>query len=398
MPSRTRISTGWQCSRVPKAFTTRGLGDSMDPLDASLYQEMTSPSQLFEWAKTTLCREEDAACKGRLSGRSDTANLDLTWDVASGFLRLSWTSPLMLQDLHASSSSRGRTEVGILSKDTPPNQQPHELGLSGLLIVLGEKNEPSATMFSFPSRHRLAGQFFSSRFLQPAGLHPTLQIRVSSNESPVTDEQCAPFVFLSLPKVVFADRYQLADPLFLAAKNLRASRYTSVPVDLEAPAYTTEPWGSHLLLELAPPNSTRPESWAAEVPLHARYLEPAPRGARDASIPYPVVFWACESSANVDFANNPFDRSGLGYDGLFSKTTVFWHVQPQPAAGGQLVLPISVPVLTDSADSWVGLGTAAAIVMGLAWVLWRIAAAFAVAGYASHGVYSRKVTSSKKRV
>jgi hypothetical protein len=180
---------------------------------------------------------------------------------------------------------------------------------------------------------------------------------------------------------MFADRYQFADELFLASKNLTASRYTSLPVDLEAPEYTTKPWGSSVLLQLAPPSSNEAETWTAEVPLHLRYLKPSASGNTDIEMPYPAVFWACESDLAADFSNNPFDRTRLGYDGLFSSNTVFWHVTPRPAVGSRIMTPISVPVLKDYGASFVGIGTAVAVAMGFVWVLWRLAAVFVASGY-----------------
>ena len=304
-------------------------------------------------------------------------------------VRISAVFPLGHREIHVSSVAQRRTEIGILSKDSPPSQQPYELGVSGLLTVLGENKEPSGTMFAFPSRHRSSEASFTSRFVEPTGLHPVLQLKLSSSEAPVADEHCAPYAYLTLPNTIFADRYQLADELFLASNNLTASRYTSLPVDLEAPAYATKTWGSTVLLELAPPPHSSDDpvaAWTAQVPLHLRYLKPSTSGIADIEIPYPVVFWACDaSSTNADFANNPFDRIHVGYDGLFNTSTVFWHVKPEPASGDRLMSPVSVPVLTEQAAAWVGVGTAAVVAMGFAWVLWTLATVFWRFGYGHRG-------------
>jgi hypothetical protein len=158
----------------------------------------------------------------------------------------------------------------------------------------------------------------------------------------------------------------------MASKNLTALRYASLPVDLEAPAYTTETWGSSILLELAPPSTV--QEWAVEVPLHLRYLEPSPTGERHTEVAYPVVFWACPAEEGTNFANNPFDKVGLGYDNLFDEETVYWHVTPQPAGDGdgRLVSSITVPVVSEVAASWVGVGTAAIVGLGFFWVLWQL--------------------------
>lgn len=134
--------------------------------------------------------------------------------------------------------------------------------MTGGLTVLGEHTKPSPVLFNVPARHRrhnevAAGSSFSAKFLEPTGLHPALHLTVSSARPPVDDAYCAIHAHFTLPKTIFADRYQLADDLFLQSKNLTALRYSSSPVDLEAPAYATKPWGSGVLLELAPPNRAR---------------------------------------------------------------------------------------------------------------------------------------------
>jgi hypothetical protein len=130
-----------------------------------------------------------------------------------------------------------------------------ELSLGGFLTVVGEDTKASPTLFSFPARHHPlpASSTFSSHFLTPSGLHPTLKLSVSTSAPPLGDRACKMHAYLVLPKEVFADKYQLSDPLFLASKNLSALHYISNPVDLEAPAYTVPLWGSSVLLELSPP-------------------------------------------------------------------------------------------------------------------------------------------------
>ncbi|KAK2592526.1 protease B nonderepressible form [Conoideocrella luteorostrata] len=373
-----------------ESFATKSEGLSGNPPSTSLYEQLESVSLLTTWTAREFCLEEDRDCQSYLQGLSDATSFDISWNSVAQTVRIFSLSPLGPQHIQASSVSQRRTEVGILSKDAPPNQRPHEIGISGLLTVLGEKKQPSGTMFSFASRHRMSGSTFSSQFLEPTGLHPTLQLKLSSNKPPVTDEHCAPHAYFTLPKTIFADRYQFADRLFLASKNLTSSRYTSLPVDLEAPAYTTKTWGSNVLLELAAPSSNEPEAWTAEVPLHLRYLKPLRSGKVDTEIPYPVVFWACDSAASADFTNNPFDRTRLGYDGLFDENTVFWHVEPRPVSGDRITSPISVPVLKEHAASWVGFGTAATVALGFTWVLWKLVTVFMASGYGSNPKKGKK--------
>lgn len=310
-------------------------------------------------------------CQARVRSLHTASSLDISWDVTSSKLKATAMWPLTEQSINVPKSTERRTEVGVLAQDVPPNIGPHEIGVSGLLTVLGESKEPSPTLFSFPARHRVADGTFTSRFVTPAGLHPSLQLSLDSVKQPESaDNSCHLYSYLTLPNTIFADKYQLGDDLFLASKNLTSLRYTTLPVDLEAPAYTTAVWGSSIMLELAPGDT----SWTAEVPLHLRYLRPSSTGHVDVELPYPALFWACDAEADAKFDTNPFDRTRIGYDGLFDDGTVFWHVTPRPSQEGQqLVSHIRVPVLKGDAASWVEVGTGAAVVLGFLWVLWVLA-------------------------
>ena len=300
------------------------------------------------------------------------SSLDVSYDAEAKTLKFAVVWPLRSHTLIAPVSEKRRVEIGILGEGDPPNMKAHEIGLSGTLTVLKESKEPSPALFSFPARHRLTTGKFSAKFLEPAGLHPTLQVNITSHEAPKAEGgQCTPYIYLTLPKAIFADRYQLADELFLASKNLVASKYTTLPVDLEAPAYTTKVWGSNVLLELAQPKTG---DWSAEIPLHLRYQKPSESGEVSIDIPYPVVFWACDSGEGMTKAEtSPFDRSGLGYDGLFSTKTSFWHVMPRPQVGPRILNAVTVPALQNNGIPYIGLGTAAVVGLGLLWILIKLA-------------------------
>lgn len=287
----------------------------------------------------------------------------------------------------------------MLSADKPKNLEPHELGISGLLTVLGQDSKPSATVFTFSSRHRDAESGFSTKFLEPTGLHPTLQVRLESNKPPLpsSDAYCSPHAYLTLPRNVFADKYQLADDLFLSSKNLTKLQYTSQPVDLEAPEYVMQQWGSSILLELSPPETAASEPWTAEIPLHLRYLSPAQGGYETIQVPYPAVFWACVAEDGTKFPNNPFERVNLGYDGLFGPRTVFWHVEPRPEAGNRLQNAIEVPVLDLDKSQWVNIGTAITVLIGFAWVAWKLGAVYFRSGHGREATPVSKSASEKKR-
>ena len=380
---------------VPQAFTTWSEEKSSRPDTAFYYQEMEDITEFIRWMSKEVCNS-DTVCQSRAQDLSRASSLDISWDSAEGMLRVSSHVPVSQQEIAATGSSKRRTEVGVLSKDVPLKPQPHEIALSGALSVLGESKDPSATLFSFPARHRLSDASFSADFVSPAGLHPTLRLALSSSKPPAEGgSRCSPFAYFTFPKTIFADRYQFADELFLASKNLTASRYTTLPVDLEAPVYTTETWGSNVLLELAPPGAASQE-WTAEVPLHLRYLRPTQSGKMDIEIPYPAVFWACEAEAGTDFSVNPFDRTHVGYDALF-EDVVFWHLKPQPVQGNIIMSAISVPVLQQQAAPWVQQGTAAAVLVGFLWVLWKLFGALTTHRAQSGKGKARQNCSSKRK-
>lgn len=338
-------------------------------------------------------------CRKRLQDLKDAVSLDMSYDSTSESVKIQALWPLQEREISVPASPKGRTEVGILGRDAPPGMEAHEIGVSGVLTVLGEHKEPSPALFSFAARHRAASGSFTSKFQLPTGLHPTLQLSLSTAAPPLDDDaECAPYAYFTLPKVIFADRYQLADELFLASKNLTAAKYVSEPVDLEAPAYTTKPWGSNVLLELAPPkDNAAAKDWTVEVPLHLRYLKPTPTGKEEAGIPYPVVFWACDGQKDAGYAISPFDRVNLGYDGLFSPGTTFWHVSPEPEAGGRLINSISVPVVTEGASQWVGVGTAVAVGLGFIWILLKLMGGYAKSGHGAATAKAEEQEGKKKK-
>lgn len=333
-----------------------------------------------------ICSEKDESCRLRAASLKSVDYLDIDYDTISRSLVLSafWHSPPLTEawDERIDNSQASVTvEVGVLANEKPV--QPEEFSLGGFLAVLGKDNKPNPTVFSFPSRHHAAsstsGTHYSTAFLEPIGLHPTLRLTLPSSIAPPTDG-CALHTYLTLPSSLFLDKYQLSSPNFLASKNLRAIRSLAGETDLEAPIWTVSKWGSALLLELAPPlvasgprsagTTDEPgSSWHADVPLHLRYFPPSQEGQASLSVAWPIVFWACPSDQGTKMNTNPFDRVNLGYDGLFGPRTMFYHLQP--ASGGEsLLAEIQVPVLDldGSKMMWVEPGTATMVVLGFLWV------------------------------
>ncbi|KAJ4421419.1 protease B nonderepressible form [Neurospora sp. IMI 360204] len=387
-----------QCESPQESFTTLPRDRFSHSAAYQYYQQSVDFSPFIEYAKETLCSSsKDQSCASRADRLAEASTLDISYDAISHAVKLTATWPYQKQEVHATSRPQTRTEVGVLNSDRPGHVEPHELAISGLLTVLGQDKEPSATMFAFASRHRDAESSFSAEVLEPTGLHPTLKLNLVSSKPPSEDAHCSPHAYFTLPKTIFADRHQLSDDLFLASQNLTGLRYISQPVDLEAPEYVEKRWGSSLLLELSPPEHEKSESWTAQVPLHLRYLSPAEGGYTDIEVPYPAVFWACTVEEGTKFPNNPFEKVNLGYDGLFGPRTVFWHVEPRPAIGNSLTNTIKVPVLDTNKAEWVSGGTGLAVLLGFAWIVWKLFGVLSKSGYQNQPAQAAGAAEIKKK-
>lgn len=349
------------------------------------YQPLDTLRDLVEYGKHKLCGSSEQECLERVSSLLYASSVDIDFDAISLALTVTAFWPSQMQDLSLKrTTSNDRLEVGILSVEL--SKQTDELSLGGFLTVVGEDTKPSPTLFSFPARHHPSGSTFSASFLSPTGLHPTLELEICSNTPPADDRSCSLHAHITLPRSIFADKYQFSDPLFLASKNLSALQYITTPVDLEAPAYAMSLWGSSALLELAPPSSRVEESWTANIPLHLRYLHPTEgtSGQSPLEVPYPAVFWACTADEESKFSINPFDRVNIGYDGLFGPKTVFYHLSPD---GDKPINIINVPVLDLGKSKYVELCTAGVVFLGFSWVLWCLWSVLSRYGY-GNGVHT----------
>ncbi|KAK4231487.1 protein pbn1 [Podospora fimiseda] len=355
------------CTTPSESFTTLPTDRFSHSTAYQFFHPLSTLSPFIHYTQSHLCSLSNKPCTTRLSSLLTSSTLDISYDTISHSLRLTSTWPYQRQQISASSHPNHRTEVGILSSDKPKTLESHELGISGLLTVLDQDTKPSVTMFTFPSRHRDAESFFSATFLNPTGLHPTLQLSLPSPSKP-PGNTCNLHAYLTLPNTIFPDKYQLSDPLFLQSKNISSLRYISTPIDLEAPAYLTKKWGSTLLLQLS--SSSSPST--AEIPLHLRYLPPSYTGYSTVQTPYPAIFWACTAEEGTKFPTNPFEKVNLGYDGLFGPRTVFWHVEPRPVSGKELVNKVRVPVLDLAKADYVNLGTALVVLSGFLWVVFKL--------------------------
>ncbi|KAF2811037.1 PIG-X-domain-containing protein [Mytilinidion resinicola] len=369
------------------------------------YQLLPSLDDLVTYIQQSLCPKSNSKCQQQASTLGSATYVDFDYDTISHALILnafwarepsegSWTESISLQ-------KEGDTiEVGVLTSEKAVDKE--DLAFSGFLTVVGEDSKPSTsnhscwtaflltdsplaepTRFQFPSRHHPLPQstsstplIYTTSFKQPTGLHPSLALTFPASSLTPPDETCALHTYLTLPSFLFIDKYQLSDPLFLASLNLVFLRSISGATDLEAPDWVISQWGSAALLELAipPQHNGTPQSgdWEVSIPLHLRYLPPNHNksGLESSTAPWPVVFWACRAEEGSKMAVNPFDRVNLGYDGLFGPKTMFYHVPPTDVGG--LVERIEVPVLDLDRAGYVEWGTVVAVVLGVAWVCWRL--------------------------
>lgn len=240
---------------------------------------------------------------------------------------------------------------------------------------------PESTLFSFPTRHyALPKSSFRTSFEQPVGLHSTLRIALdirSSSDVVASNPTCALHTYLTLPSPLFLDKYAFTDKLFLEAHGLRGLRSISGATDLEAPDWAVNQWGSASLFELQPPKDNRTETVEITIPLHSRYMSPTSGGYSNVTIPYPVVFYACKAmdEDSPPLSTNPFDRTNLGYDGLFGERTIFYHVSPRlhaESTDNKLKLDVTIPVLDLDKASYIAPMTVLVIMLGSLWICWKL--------------------------
>lgn len=319
------------------------------------------------------CHADSRLCREQLYLLSKATSSDISYSAISDTLVTTIISPPQTWDLNTTSHS-GRLEVGLLSNE--PAFEPEHLSMGGFLAVVGEDTKPSPVHFTFPSRHHPHSSVYSTNLKEPIGLHPSLQIIIPDLTYPKDSESCTLHSYLTLPKHVFVDKYQFNDALFLASKNITAIHYLSHDIDLEAPAYTVTPWGASMLLELSTPPFEKPETaqhYSAEIPLHLRYMLPdSGTSYHNATMPEPVVFWACKGIEGSKYSVNPFDRVHLGYDGLFGPRTSFHHLNLEHTSGDGGYLSFGIPILDRQWARTIEVGTACAVLLGFLWVLLKL--------------------------
>ncbi|KAI9661664.1 MAG: protease B nonderepressible form [Bathelium mastoideum] len=381
------------CKNVERSFINLPILSERFSSTASLQYYFLLPS--LERFVTYLQHTVHESQRSNLSSLLHADYLDIDCDIIAHacVLNAYWSeSPgsKPWKERIVSNSETGIIEVGILTNEK--SLEAEELSFNGVLTVIGEDGKPKPTRFSFPSRHHPIPPLsaYHAHIALPAGLHPTLKLTFHHSLRP-PQAACALHAHLTLPRHFFLDRHQLRDPLFLASQNLQVLHALAGATDLEAPDWAVSQWGSAALLELAPP--TPPDSptaadsstagtvgeWTASIPLHLRYASPSPNEtSQEAQLPWPVVFWACAADEGMQVAGNPFDRTNVGFDGLFGPRTLFYHIPPlngKGMAGGEremLVERVAMPVLSLDRAWYVEWGTLGAVVLGWVWLVWKL--------------------------
>ncbi|KAJ5378727.1 hypothetical protein N7509_011846 [Penicillium cosmopolitanum] len=386
---------GVDCTSPEKSFTTPPLRSTRFATSTSLqyYTRLPSLQTLVGFIRRTIChqRQGGAKCHDHADTLLTADSVDIDYDSTSHTLAISgfWSSAPTggwSEDI-GKLAADDKIEIGLLGVE--PGASPDELKAGGLLGSIGEDKKLTS--------HSPSQQGFIRRCQSPS------RTLLYNHPPAPKDFTCALHTYLTLPSSVFIDQYQVGtdDPLFLQEHNLVAVRAFSGETDLEAPDWAIDRWGSTWLLELATPSadSADPASnWTSTIPMHLRYLNPSESGYRSAAVPWPVVFWACSTEEEGEMGKNPFDRTNLGYDGLFGPRTIFYQLHP---ASQHLVEELDVPVLKlkDGEGLFqarnIELGTSVVIILGFLWIIWRLARVVWATGLGANEV-KRPETHEKK--
>lgn len=128
-----------------------------------------------------------------------------------------------------------------------------------------------------------------SHSLQPhRGFHSTLSTIIALDPP---DSDCSFFAQYTFPQSIIIDRYELID------RHLSFEFWGES--NLELPVFALNQSVNSLLLINATPTDSRPQQITVDVPVHARYGEPAEAQTSSQSIiiSSPTCFWTCPRCA-----------------------------------------------------------------------------------------------------
>ncbi|KAF3935645.1 hypothetical protein ABW19_dt0205989 [Dactylella cylindrospora] len=218
---------------------------------------------------------------------------------------------------------------------------------------------------------------FLAEFVDPPGLHPKLNVTVAP--IPISPaEECTINAYFTIPQPFFVDPYQLQDEKLMKSYGIKRVRVVEGETDLEAPTWAVSKWGATVIAELDWRNYFRGRSSSNEplkftFPLHLRYMPTDPdTTSRNASLPWPSLFWACKSEEWSKMKTNPFDRTALGYEEYFPEQSYFYHLTPKLINTTLSQSTLEVPILSSQSSQAIYWGTVGVIAVGFLWVFGSI--------------------------
>ncbi|KAK9462847.1 PIG-X [Lipomyces oligophaga] len=317
-----------------------------------------------------------------------------------------------------------KVEVGILNKISDDAEG--DMTFGGILAVIGENAQFVPTLFDFAPRHRptiaLPQPVYKPDFRVPYGLHPkhltvvegALQVpRISVRTVTIDGRErdlaltgletssvtCGLYAYYTLPRFIFVDQYQISDLADAQAGGVKRVVGIWGETDLEIPVWMVDKWGSTMLLELIPPpvveaieddsdersaNRAKhlPKTYPiqrldVEIPMHSRYEVPDWNiSAVVHDIPWPSIFWACNSSSEMEMRKGPFDSNMLGPERLFERGTSFYYILANqslttPVSSSALTTKLSIPVVKLEAYDYVQPWTVGVILAGCVWIVYK---------------------------
>jgi len=280
--------------------------------------------------------------------------------------------------LYKNDDIKERVEVGLLSIHPDYNQPGFTWGLTGFSRNLDEEKSEKL-LFQYGSQHHPNRGTYSVDFERPTGLHPKHVISLENVFSP--QARCSLFAKYTFAKSLFLDKYQLAEldkptPSRDAVGYLHGLWGES---DLEAPIWAVDGYGSEALVQIYAknrPKSETPGTFQFELPTHSRYEVPQLNSTVvDEVQPWPVVFWACQSTEEEKEAYpapGAVETVHLGYETIFPKNTVFHYLTPKVEAGKTLQSEFDIPVAPFSSYETVQLVTLIAILTGFFYLTYEL--------------------------
>ncbi|KAF3094315.1 protease B nonderepressible form [Orbilia oligospora] len=383
------------CSSIETAFISRGRLKQLYVPNVDVLPNILKP------LGNKICGPSKKACKDKVLALSTATSLDLKYDAASQTLDVSaiWaTSDGNSKDGSwdvqiKPDTSTNKIEVGVLTSGGKSPEE--EISLRGKLAMVGQDDELKPALVSFPSRHHARQSIYMADFNRPTGLHPKLEVTLAlGGNSPTSG--CTLNAYFTIPQPFFVDPYQLEDEKLMKSYGINKIKVVEGETDLEAPEWAMSKWGALVLAELDVAQYL--STWEKKrspmeftLPLHLRYMPTHPeKHSETATLPWPMVFWACPSEQWNKMSTNPFDRRMLGYDEYFPDETYFYHLTPKLINSTLSRSSLEVPILNSVDSQLIEWGTMGVIVVGLLWVFGTILISF-------FGASGKKVEEHQKR-